>query len=114
MDTWHAFMMGEPNRDKPIKVFDWDKAAKILRDSKATYAGAGLSGDWECTGGCILRDGKIVEDDYTYLSSTWATPQLSVDGEVMTCWKWQKGSGWDSGTKWPDSARAIFRGEYAE
>ena len=32
-------------------VFDWNKAAQIIKERGATNASAGLSGDWEYTGG---------------------------------------------------------------
>ena len=84
MDSISAFAMGEANRGKPAKVFDWDRAARRIKETGATHAAAGLSGDWEWTGGDILRDGKpIPEDDtYVYLASTWATPELQIDGHV--------------------------------
>lgn len=111
MDTMSAFAMGEANRGNPMKVFDWHKAAKIIKDRNAKEASAGLSGDWEWTGGEILKDGKPVasEDTYTYLSSCWATPELEVDGEVVSCYTYEgQGNDWDSSTYWPESAIEIL------
>ena len=55
-------------------------------------------------------DGKIPDDSYTYLASTWATPQLDIDGEIIDCYKMQSETdGWDSGTFWPDSAKDILK-----
>lgn len=109
MDTMSAFAMGEANRDKPVKVFDWDKAAQIIKDRGCKNASAGLRGDWEYTGGDILEDGAIPNYHYTYLASTWATPELEVDGEIIDCYKMQSETeGWDSGTFWPESARKIL------
>ncbi|MBC8424465.1 hypothetical protein H8E07_10110 [bacterium] len=111
MESIKAFAMGEANRGRELKVFDWDRAAEIIRERGATSAGAGLSGDWEWTGGRILADGKPDMDDYTYLASTWATPELEIDGEIIDCYRMQSETpGWDSGTKWPDSAVAILDG----
>lgn len=45
MDSAKAFMMGEMNRDKELKVFDWDRAALIIKERNPEKAGAGLSGD---------------------------------------------------------------------
>lgn len=111
MDTMSAFAMGQANRGKPLMVFDWDKAAQLIRERGAKRASAGLSGDWEYTGGSIFRDGKPVpgEDTYVYLASTWATPELDIDGEVIDCFRMQDQSpGWDSNTYWPESALAIL------
>lgn len=100
------------------RVFDWDVAAIRIRESGATYAAAGLCGDWEWTGGDILRDGEPVprELTYTYLSSNWAIPELCLDedefGSGEACWRWaHEAPGWDSGTYWPESALRLLRGE---
>jgi len=31
MNTWTAFAMGEANRRKELMIFDWDKAARLIR-----------------------------------------------------------------------------------
>lgn len=114
MDTLSAFAMGQANRNKELKVFDWHKAAKLIKESGSKNASAGLSGDWEWTGGEIFRDGKPVpkEDTYTYLASTWATPELMHDGEMIDCYLMQSQTpGWDEDTYWPDSALAILEGK---
>jgi hypothetical protein len=115
MDTLTAFAMGKAARGNPVKVFDWDEAATRIKAAGVQNASAGLSGDWEWTGGQIFADGKPVpaEDTYTYLASTWATPELAIgDGLPEACWKFKADTdGWDAGTYWPDSALAILRGE---
>jgi hypothetical protein len=111
MDTMIAFAMGEANRGKELKVFDWEKAARLIRERSPKSVWAGLAGDWGWTGGQIYSDGKPVpkEDTYTYLSSTWATPEIDIDGEVMDCFKMQSETpGWDSGTYWPKEALNIL------
>jgi hypothetical protein len=112
MDSLTAFAFGQAHRNDPARVFDWDRAAALIREREPREASAGLGGDWEWTGGSIWRDGAPVPRDetYTYLSSTWATPELDLDGEVIDCWVWRDGSGWDSDTYWPDSALAILAG----
>jgi hypothetical protein len=107
MDTANAFARGDANRHKPLMVFDWDKAAKIIRDKKPEYAIAGLQSDLEWTAGRIYEDGKPMpqEETYTYLASTWATPVLIIDDIETPCYKMQDETpGWDSHTYWPDSA----------
>ena len=119
MDTASAFARGEAARATGARgqVFDWDKAARLIRESGATSASAGLSGDWEWTGGSILTDGKPTPaaDTYVYLASLWATPELMLgeDGDLIDCGKPTEDGpdAWDAGTYWPASALAILNGE---
>jgi len=111
MDTLSAFAMGEANKDKELMVFDWEKAARLIKERTPQKASAGLQSDWEWTGGVIYQEGKPVsqEDTYTYLASTWATPELDIDGEVIDCFKMQhEVPEWGSDTYWPDSALKIL------
>lgn len=110
MNTLEAFAMGAANRDNELMVFDWDKAARLIAEIKPKEAGAGLRDDWEWTGGCIYRDGEPVRV-YTHLASTWAVPELWLDGEVVPCYIMQHETKWDADTKWPKSALAILNGE---
>lgn len=108
-----AFALGEANRGRPLRVFDWDRAAQLIRDAQPQVASAGLGMDWEWTGGEIWRDGAPVpaQKTYTYLASNWAIPELDLDGDVQECWRWQAETpGWDSGTYWPESAMAVLGG----
>ena len=108
MNTMDAFAMGRANRGREVMVFDWDKAAELIKETKPQIATAGLRDDWEYTGGTIWESGKPVCDSYTYLSSTWAVPELSLDGEVIPCYRMQSEvPEWGSGTKWPESALEI-------
>jgi len=112
MDIFGAFARGEAARraGSRMMVFDWDKAARIIKERGATEASAGLSEDWEYTGGEILSDGKPVpkEDTYVYLASLWATPELDIDGDLIDCWKYQEETpGWDENTYWPQSALEL-------
>jgi hypothetical protein len=128
-DFWalyEAFAMGLPRLASPKMVFDWDKAAQIIRAAQPTTASAGLAGDWDYTGGEIYRDGKPVdqEDTSTYLASTWATPQLDLDGDVQDCYIMEDEAfrRWNNGQAnvdfahiyWPPSALALLRGEVIE
>lgn len=112
MDTISAFAMGQANRGKEMKVFDWDQAARRIKEVKPTRAAAGLSGDWEHTGGSIFADGSPVPENetYTFLASTWAVPELELDGVVEPCYKMEREvPGWSSSTYWPESALTILR-----
>ena len=42
MNTWAAFAMGEANRGKELMVFDWDKAARLIKERKPECAYAGV------------------------------------------------------------------------
>jgi hypothetical protein len=111
MDSLSAFARGDAARavGAKLKVFDWDKAASIIKEKKAEEASAGLEHDWDWTGGDIFRDGKPYKGDYTFLASVWATPQLEIDGEYIDCWKHEEETpGWNSDTKWPKSALEIL------
>jgi len=99
--------MGEANKNKQMMVFDWDKAARLIVGRKAKRASAGLRGDWEWTGGRIWS-GKPDMEDYTYLASTWATPEIEIDGKIEDCFVMEtERPDWDSGTKWPEPALKI-------
>lgn len=85
MDTLSAFAMGRASAHKPIKCFDWSKARQLLEDRQPDIADAGLLEDLEWTQGGIWDNGPVT-DSYVYLSSTWATPVLIIDGEPIECW----------------------------
>ena len=111
MDTLSAFARGEENRGKRLMVFDWEKAARLIVESGAKHASAGLRDDWEWTGGAILSKGNPVPRDetYTYLASTWAVPELELDGVIQECFIMEDERGWDSHTYWPKEALDILR-----
>lgn len=111
MDTLRAFALGEANRGKEMMVFDWEKAAQLIKDRKSTSASAGLCGDWEYTGGNIFRDGKPIPsgEACVYLASTWAKPEIEIDGETIDCYRMASQTpGWNSGTYWPNEALIIL------
>ena len=111
MDTMKAYAMAEANKDKESMVFDWDKAAELIKESGCTEASAGLRRDWGYTGGKILTDGDPVskDDSYTYLASNWAIPELKIDGKRISCYKMESETdGWDHDTRWPQSSLDIL------
>lgn len=121
MDTSTAFALGTARRHCPPRVFDCVKAAQLIRDSHLAgnlkVASAGLRGDWEYTGGDIFEDGSPIpeESTYTFLESTWAIPELSLDGEIFECWVWEKDSpGWDAGTYWPPEALEVLQSAFRD
>lgn len=109
MDTLSAFAKGQANRDKEAMVFDWDKAARLIVEHAATEAGAGLRGDWEYTGGTIFTNGAPVKEPHTYLSSTWAVPEIEINGTMYDCYRMESElPGWHSDTVWPESSLKIL------
>ncbi len=109
MNTIAAFAMGIANRGKERMVFDWEKAAQLIRELKPEYAAAGLMDDWEYTGGIIYEEGQPVLNAKTYLASTWAIPLLDLDGDIRECYRMESETpGWNEHTKWPKSAIAIL------
>lgn len=115
MNTLDAFVMGEMNCKNVMMVFDWDKAARLIAQRKPRIAMAGLRGDWEFTCGVIYEDGVLVTKDYTFLASTWAVPELDMDGETVECYKMESETPkWDALTKWPKSAVEIYREQLEE
>lgn len=109
MDTMSAFAKAQAAQGSKQRVFDWEKAARLIKERKPETASAGLGSDWEWTGGTIFADGKPVIDSYTFLSSNWATPELDMDGDVVDCWRWEDETpGWGSDTKWPTEALKIL------
>jgi hypothetical protein len=102
MKTSQAIVRAAINKDKPLMVFDWVKAAKIIKEKKPKVATAGLLDDEEWTAGIIYKDGKIVTDEYTHLSSTWATPVLIIKDKKIPCYTFD--TKWDHDTKWPEEA----------
>lgn len=103
--------MGEANRGKPLKIFDWDKAARLIKERKPICATAGLEGDWDYTSGEIFANGAPFPREHasTYLASTWATPQIEIDGDTIDCFVMEsERPEWNSHTYWPDSAMEIL------
>lgn len=117
MNSLLAFAMAEQARaaGAELMVFDWDKAAQIIRDTSAKHAYAGLRDDWEYTGDTIYEDGQPVKNCDTYLASVWAVPELEVNGEVIPCYRMESAApGWGAKTKWPASALAILRADIVD
>ena len=118
MDSILAFAMGEANRGKDLMVFDWNKAAMLIKKSGVDSASAGLNSDWEYTGGPIFSDGKPVPEDdtYVYLASTWATPAIEIGNKIYDCFIMESEVPEEWGDNyakiyWPESALKIIKEE---
>lgn len=109
MDSIGAIISRILNRGSEVRVFDWDKAARLILERKPSCAVAGLSTDMEWTSGIIYKDGEAISNSYTYLSSTWAKPVLVLDDEEeIDCYIMESDTEWDASTKWPQSAINIL------
>lgn len=98
-----------------VRVFDWDKAAKLIAESGKPLALAQLAQQPFSTGGIIMENGKTAtrEQSTCYLASDWDIPQLGIgtreEGEWVDCWCWKdEKPEWDFNTIWPQSALDIL------
>jgi hypothetical protein len=118
MDSFGAMMRGQSAAARGAKkrVFDWNKAAKMILAVKPNVAIAGLSSDMSCTAGTIYKDGKPLTKSGAYLSSNWATPVIVMDdGNELPCWVYADWTdGWNANTLWPQSALDILNGKVSE
>lgn len=100
------------------RVFDWIKAANLIKEhcmigdllKTDSVVNAGLSEDWGCTSGVILKNGSVVsgDDTYVYLHSSWATPIIEIDGEDYECWECKEDSIFEAKTLWPQESLDII------
>lgn len=95
------------------RVFDWDEAARFIRDIRPRTAMQGLAEDWLHTRSHIYSalDGPIMGGQRK-VRSTWATPVLVVIGkgmkEVIPCFKYQEAHT-NCNEDWPKGAIDILR-----
>lgn len=70
------------------RILDWEALSIYLIKNKVQNCSIGLAEDWFFTGGALIREGKIVLDSNWYwIHSTWATPVAICDDEVIPLWK---------------------------
>lgn len=92
-----------------MMVFDWDKAAEIIKNNPKVCWRAALRNDEFWTGDTIYEDGKPNLDAHTYLASIWAVPYIFNDEENICCYKYSdEVPDWNSDTIWPKSALEIL------
>ena len=115
MKTIDAFKRSLIAKNNELMVFDWDKAAKLIIENKPFTASAGLKDDWEFTGGFIWTDNKpVLKNDYVYLQSTWAIPELNLDDkQIINCFIMESKApkNWGRNPYWPKSALEIINKE---
>ncbi len=112
-----GFTTNKGRNNNPQMRFDWDKAAQIIKekylDHKDLVAEAGLQGDWVHTGGIIFEENKPTNNNYTYLSSNWATPTLILnyngeEQEEIECYTIEENSRFDSDSKWDETSLELL------
>lgn len=92
-----------------MRVFDWIKAAQLIKERNPEEVYAGLGEDWENTSGVIYRSGHPTPlSGCAYLSSIWATPKIDIDCDIIDCWRYEDETGWNARTHWPEEAKAIL------
>lgn len=96
--------------NKPLMVFDWIKAAKLIIEKCPTIVKAGLQDDWDMTSGIIYCDNQIVPYYIasTYLASNWAIPQIDIDNDILPCFITDNIYCWTPYTYWPEIALRIL------
>lgn len=111
------------------KVFDWCKAATILKERDPHAAHAFLNKQRDTTRGRIWLNHQPCTEDDTLLASRWDTPMLEIDCVATECYvdpmqiekEFQKErlpdgtvtilprkAEWGMHTLWPDSALRIL------
>lgn len=120
MNTFGAMLIGDATRERERMVFDWDTAAKILKEKKPEWAEAGLDGDLGNTSDTIWyldeNNEYRTERSHPYLASTWAMPVLILyyddkdkENETIACYVMESETEWDEHTVWPQSALDILK-----
>lgn len=96
------------NYNRGRRVFDWDKAARLIVQKSPEVVDAGLLENFTSTADTIYKDGKPRLEHHAYLASTWATPVIYLDDLPVRCSRMDY-EGWSS--EWPESALAILKGK---
>lgn len=93
-----------------VRVFDWAKAARIIKDRNPETMDAGLLEDWPATSETIYENfSPVLDSGDGYLASKWATPVLKIDDTYIECYIYaNKTPGWYSKTWWPKEALDII------
>jgi hypothetical protein len=89
-------------------VFDWVKAAQLIRDRRPLKAVARLAEDIDWTSVVIYCNGAIVDGGTPFLASSWATPVLVLDDEEIDCFVELIKDDSHYELMWPKEARAIL------
>lgn len=96
------------SQNRPMMIFDWQKAAKIINERKPSYASAKIDGDDE-TETSIFANGKaiIFNGRPGFVCSHWGEPTLCIDGEEIPCYTYEA----DEEEVWPLYALKTLRAQ---
>jgi len=78
-----------------MKMYDYNKAIKRIKEVKPREASLGMLEDWCYTAEVIYEKGKFVFDLSKkpmiagIRGSIWATPTLEMDGVKEECWVYE-------------------------
>lgn len=94
-----------------VRVFDWDRAAALIKATGAQTALAGIDKDWLSSSDSIFDDGRARVDSacQAWTENPNMSPCLELDGKRMPCFKEM----WVSDITVADR-RAIWPGRSAE
>ncbi len=74
---------------KRARYFDYNKAAKILKQHGRKWAIGGLVGDWRSSSGRIsLAEDGEVSGALPWGESNWALPAIKIDERYIPCWSY--------------------------
>lgn len=113
-----GFFSKKAMKNNPVMVFDWDKAAKTIKEYLKNHpdliAEAGLQEDWDYTGGIIFSNNEPISDTDTYLASNWAVPTLILswdnkEQEEIECYCIKENSRFDKNSKWDDESLKLLK-----
>ena len=95
------------------RVFDWQKAARLIHKHMPAIAEAGLAEDWDKTETVIWCDDHPVMGGAASLASVWATPILVMDGLECDCYFVARFEpiGWEGRARWPDNSAKVALGQ---
>jgi hypothetical protein len=107
----------ESGKGRPLKVFDWNMAAMLIKERGALNASAGLEGDWGCTSDTIFGNGIPDMGSWAYLASTWAIPSIKINEEIIPCYMEEKDAPLEwiedgksfANCRWPKSALELLK-----
>ena len=81
MDSMTAFFMGQAAQGNESMVFDWDKAAEIIRESKLVGFTAGDLGAISR----IFERMRLAEEEINKGKERWPKNEIVIDGLFLLC-----------------------------
>lgn len=66
-------------------IFNWVKAAELIKINKAETVYAGMKEDWSCTADTIVLNGEMYNGT-PFTTSDWATPSILIEDVFIPCY----------------------------